>query len=311
MLHLVGSADQFELYKRSRGRQRFYHQHSETPSSFLPSLPSLLAGPQIARALLTPLAEEGVVPTTQTLGWNLEVTLALDRHPVREANVGCLARGTGPAADTAVVFTAHYDHLGVSTPNEAGDSIYNGFSDNAAGVAMLLAIAAARNNHAFRYSRVFLFFSGEERGLLGSDYFVSNPDWPLERMRAVINLDAGAPPGRPVSWHLAGVDSTRLGAIARAVAETRGWEVATSPPRANSDYFPFAREGVPAVFIIPGRQPYEGTTENETRALVERWDRYHRAGDRWAMDFPFAGLGRYAGFALAIADALDDPMNNP
>ncbi len=140
-------------------------------------------------------------------------------------NVACHLSGADAGArDTAIAFTAHYDHLGVSVPDASGDSIYNGFSDNAAGVAMLLGIAqaAARGRvPPLRHSVLFLFFSGEERGLLGSDHFVTAPPWPLERMAAVINLDAGAPPGAPVSWRLAGVDSSGIGGVARAAPEPR------------------------------------------------------------------------------------------
>ena len=101
------------------------------------------------------------------------------------------------------------------------------------------------------------------------------------------------------------MDSTGLGAVAIAVAAARGWTVSTSPARANSDHYPFIREGVPGVFVIPGPLPYEGMTTEASQALRNRWDRYHQAGDAWAEDFPFGGLARYAEFALAIATALD------
>ena len=147
--------------------------------------------------------------------------------------------------------------------------------------------------------------TGEERGLLGSDHYVADPLWPLDRTLAVVNLDAGAPPAMPVSWRLAGVDSSGLGAAAIRVARDRGWEVATSPPRANSDYFPFHRAGIPAVFVIPGPAPYEGLTADSSAALRSRWDRYHQASDHWYPRFPFEGLRRYAEFALLILGEVD------
>jgi Zn-dependent M28 family amino/carboxypeptidase len=152
---------------------------------------------------------------------------------------------------------------------------------------------------------LLLFFTGEEAGLLGSDYYVTRPLWPLYQVRAVINLDAGAPPAPPVTWRLAGVDSSGLGATALAIAAARGWTATTSPPRPNSDYFPFIREGVPAVFIIPGAGPYEGLTADSSDALRRRWDRYHEPDDEWAEDFPFGGLRRYAEFALSLVRAID------
>ncbi len=302
MIHLVGDEGAYQLYARSRGATRLYHREADVRSSFLPELPSVLAGPRIARALL-----EGRSPTA--LPWTVAVHVALEQRPVDAANVACVLPGADPARrDTAIVFTAHYDHLGIGTPDESGDSLYNGFSDNAAGVAMLLAIArslAGDRSAPLDYSAVFLFLSGEERGLLGSDYYVAHPMWPLERTAAVVNLDAGAPPAPPTSWHLAGVDSTGLGAIAIGIAAEHGWDIATSSARPNSDYYPFAREGVPALFIIPGPAPYEGLTADSSKALRRRWDHYHQPDDEWAEDFPFSGLARYAGYALRIAREID------
>ncbi len=251
----------------------------------------------------------------QALRWSLDVVVALERRPLEARNVACVLPGGEPEArDTAVVFMAHYDHLGIGVPDADGDSIYNGFSDNAAGVAMLLAIARRLTENPFRHSVLFLFPSGEERGLLGSDHFVARPLWPLERIVAVINLDAGAPPAPPVRWQLAGVDSSGFGALAIAVAAERGWEITTSDARPNSDYFPFTREGVPGLLIIPGPLPYDGLSSDSSKTLRRRWDHYHRPSDEWAEDFPFDGLARYAEFAYRIGrqvDATPPPRRDP
>jgi hypothetical protein len=317
MLHLIPDQETFELYVRSRGPTRLYHRDSAVRSSFLPRLPSVIGGPRVAGTLLSAatLNRDGK-PLPQLLDWTVGVELALETEPVDDVNVGCRLRGTAARdRDTAVVLTAHYDHLGVSVPDASGDSVYNGFSDNAAGVGMLLAVAEALVRHRpLRHSVLFLFPAAEERGLLGSDYYVTHPLWPLNRTAAVINLDAGAPPGLPVSWRLAGVDSAGLGGLAIAVADGMGWQVRTSAARPNSDYFPFHREGVPAVFIIPGSEPYDGLSSDSSNALRRRWDHYHRASDHWSDAFPFGGLGRYAEFALRIvlaaggdSTALDPP----
>lgn len=310
MVHLVTDRDGFALYVRSRGNARYYHRDPSVRSSFLPSLPAVLAGPRVAGALLDGMritAEGDPIP--QQLAWEVRADIRTSTVNLDEENVACLLRGTDPtAADTAIVLTAHYDHLGIGVPDERGDSIYNGFSDNAVGVAMLLAIGASLTEVPGarpRHSVMLLFPTAEERGLLGSDYYVARPLWPLDRTLAVINLDAGAPPGRPVTWRLAGVDSTGLGRTAIRAAARRGWEVATSPARANSDYFPFHREGVPAVFVIPGPAPYEGLTADSSQALRARWDRYHQASDHWDAAFPLDGIVRYASFARAILAAVD------
>lgn len=304
-VHLVGE-EAFQLYARSRGSVRLFHA-DEIPSSFLPGRPSVIGGPRVARALLqgSIVGPDGA-PLPQALALSVHLELVADARPVTGVNVACRLPGLArPDDDSAIVFTAHYDHLGVGLPDAFGDSVYNGFSDNAAGVAMLLAIAEARIHDPPRCSWLFLFLTGEEGGLLGSDYYVAHPPWPLERTRAVINLDAGAPPSPPVRWRLAAVEGSRAAQAAAHVAATQGWSVTTSPARPNSDHYPFVRLGVPTVFIIPGAGPYEGLTADSSNALRRRWDRYHQPGDEWAEDFPWAGLARYAVYAYLVALALD------
>lgn len=278
------------------------------PGSLTPPLPVIVAGPALTRAALegTPLASGTPLPSG-SLGRRVTLRLDAARRPVSGRNVACLLPGADPRhRDTAIAFTAHYDHLGVGPPDQRGDSIYNGFSDNAAGVAMLLAIARAMKEHAEpRHSALFLFFTGEEHRLLGSDYYVARPLWPLARVRGVINLDAGAPAAPPASWRIAGGQGSPLGLLAVDVALARGWSATTSPARANSDYFPFARSGVPAIAVIPGPGRYQGLTADSSESLRRRWDFYHQPGDEWSADFPFSGLRRYAEYAYLIAVALD------
>jgi Zn-dependent M28 family amino/carboxypeptidase len=240
---------------------------------------------------------------------DLALSLHVARRPLGARNVACLLPGAAvEARDTAIVFAAHYDHLGVGAPDARGDSIYNGFSDNAAGVGMLLAIAQAMiqsPGEPMRYSVIFLFPTAEELGLLGSDYYVAHPLWPLARTAAVIALDAGAPPAPPASWRIAGGNASALGTLAVDVALAHGWSATVSPATPNSDYYPFARSGVPAVMIIPGPGPYEGLSTDSSVALRQAWNHYHEAADAWADDFPFRGLRRYAEYAYLVARAWD------
>ncbi|MFQ5702839.1 MAG: M28 family peptidase [Gemmatimonadales bacterium] len=311
ILHLVPDQRTYRLYRSSRGNTRLHHADSTVESSFLPKLPSVIAGPNLSYDLVaaTPLAR-GEAMSPGPLGLDVEYELELHRRSFEAGNVTCLLPGSSNvAADTAIAYSAHYDHLGIGIPDEHGDSIYNGFSDNAAGVAMLLAIAKAMVSdtaHPMRHSALFLFFTGEERGLLGSDYYASHPAWALAKTRAVINLDAGAPAGIPTSWRLAGVDTAGIGTVALQIGSERGWQITTSPARANSDYYPFVREGVEALFLVPGPGHYEGLSTDSSNALRKRWDSYHRPGDEWHGDFPFLGLERYAEYAYLIGRAIDD-----
>jgi hypothetical protein len=299
LVQVVDDSATFALYVASRGATLTLVADSSVVSSFFPVLPAVIVGPGMIPALRDALRAQRPV--------ELAVTFAT--RPLPAENVTCLLPGADAGErDTAIAFTAHFDHLGVSVPDASGDSIYNGFSDNAAGVAMLLAIGKAIRDGprgALRHSVLFLFFTGEERGLLGSDYFVAHPAYPLDRIRAVINLDAGAPPAPPWTWRLAGGTNNPLGALGVDVAAAQGWSATTSPATANSDYFPFVRHDVPAIFIVPGPAPYEGLSADSSQALRRRWDRYHQPGDAFYEDFPFTGLQRYAEYAYRIALAVD------
>ena len=294
----------YDLYARSRGDTRLLLDQPNTRSSLLRTMPTIAVGPAVTAAILG----SATPPQGGPLGVEIELHIEVERSSVPDRNVACLLSGRDPRArDTVIAFTAHYDHLGIGIPDQRGDSVYNGFSDNAAGAAMLLAIAKAfrEPRHAPAHSILFLFFAAEEQGLLGSDYYAAHPLWPLERTLGVINLDAGAPPGRPTSWRLAGIPRSPLALLATDVAHSRGWSATITQATPISDHFPFLRAGVPAVFIIPGPGPYEGMSIDSSQALRARWDHYHQPADEWAPDFPLAGLGRYAEYALLVARGVE------
>ncbi len=308
VVHLVGNEDLFTLYVRSRGPSRlFLAPEAGAPSSFIPGLPSLIVHPRLEAELLAGRTGAEGDSAFAVPGRRIQVSVATALRRLAARNVVARLPGRDAAQrDEQVVYTAHYDHLGISSPGERGDSIYNGFSDNAAGCAMLLAIAQALAARPPGRSVLFLWFTGEERGLLGSDYFVAHPPVSPARLVGVINLDAGAPPAPAVTWRVAGGTRSTLGAVVVDVARRAGWEATLAPATPNTDYFPFLRIGVPAVFLVPGPGAYENLTSDSSNALRRRWDRYHQAGDHWAPDFPFAGLVRYADFALRLGVALAD-----
>lgn len=301
LLQVVPDSSVFDLYDTSRGASRMAIADPDIPTSLLPTLPWILGSPRMAGDL--------GLGAIGPIGVELDVQLHVTRRAVSAKNVACLLPGSAAGArDTAIVLTAHYDHLGIGEPDQQGDSIYNGFSDNAAGVGMLLAIARAMGRvpgDSMRHSVIFLFPTAEERGLLGSDYYVARPLWPLARTAGVISLDAGAPPAPPTSWRISGGDRSPLGTLAVDVALAHGWSATTFPATPNSDHYPFTRSGVPGILIIPGPGPYEGLTSDSSVALGRVWNRYHQANDAWAPNFPFRGLQRYAEYAYFVARALD------
>ncbi len=326
VIQVIDDARRYRLFRQTRGESRLYLTDSTVRSSFIPPLPSVLAGPRMTVTLYRPLTGVGSgswndaylnglaagLPSPRELpGWRAEVAIGTRTRPVTASNVACLLPGRDAGAP-AIVVSAHYDHLGVGSPDATGDSIYNGFSDNAAGVAMALGIGEAfarqrRGGDGGLHDGLILFFAtGEEHGLLGSDYFVAHPLWPLPRIAGVINLDANGPAARPRSWRIAGEDGSTLVELVRQEALREGWEATLAQPAPGSDYYPFLRRGVPAVFFVPGDGAYEGlslTTSDSLRSAL--WGRYHMPDDRWDEDFPFEGLARYADFTAEVIRRLD------
>ena len=285
----LGSEAAVQGYHAQLGDTRWQLRDGPPDPVWQPDLPVVMVGPALAESLVATAAR-----------------LAFDPHAraqeITDHNVVGVLDGGVDAQRDVVVMTAHYDHLG-TMPGLDGDRIYNGFSDNAAGVSMLLAIARSASAAPPERPLLFLFTAAEEVGLLGSIHFVrAHPDI-VARTHALVNLDAGAPPAPPTRWRLAAGTRSWAGPVAAAVVESHGWTHRADPGSPNSDHWPFVALGVPAVFLIPDGG-FEGLDEAAAQRLVERWDRYHQPGDEWAADFPFGGLERYAALGRDIAYAL-------
>jgi Zn-dependent M28 family amino/carboxypeptidase len=169
-------------------------------------------------------------------------------------------RGSDPKlAGEAVVFSAHHDHFGIGEPDATGDRIYHGARDNAAGCSQLLAIARAFAALAERPRRsiLILFVAGEERGLLGSQYYARYPTFPPGKIAANVNYDGGNIFGRTHDVTLVSAGKSSLDRIAAGVAQRQGRVVRPDqfPDRGyyyRSDQFAFAKIGVPALYFADG-----------------------------------------------------------
>lgn len=177
-------------------------------------------------------------------------------HP---PNVVALLPGSDPArASEYVVFSAHFDHVGVGQPDATGDSIYNGADDDASGTAVLVEVAQAFASLETPPARslIFLAVSGEEKGLLGSLYFSSHPPVPIERIVADVNMDMVGRNAPDTVVQVGGEHST-LGPLAVEVAESApgiGLVVAPDPdPSENaffrSDHVAFVKYEIPSIFL--------------------------------------------------------------
>lgn len=209
--------------------------------------------------------------------------------------VGLLPGKSRP--DETVIYSAHHDHLGIGLPDANGDNIYNGALDNATGTAHVLeqARAFARGPRTDR-SIVFLFVAAEEKGLLGSEYYVSNPLFPLAKTAGVLNTDGGAIHGPARDFSMSG--SAKLGLLDLAIAEAAKQGRRFTPDEKveagyffRSDHFPFAKRGVPAISWRAGLDLVNGGTARG-KALSDDYTakRYHQPDDEWSPDWNLTGL---------------------
>jgi hypothetical protein len=239
---------------------------------------------------------------------------------IESPNVAGLLRGSDPRLrDEVVIYTAHLDHLGVGTPIN-GDSIYNGALDNAAGSAALMEVARAFASlrRAPRRSVLFLAVTGEEKGLIGSDYYAQHPTVPIRSIVANLNMD-----GLAVLYPLrqlvpAGAEHSSLDATVRQGAARTGIELGPDPyPEealfVRSDQYSFVRRGVPALYLDVGLKTDSGV---DAAALVQEWirTRYHTPQDDVGQPMDLVSGARHAQFnflvGLEIANASERPTWN-
>jgi hypothetical protein len=224
-------------------------------------------------------------------------------------NVVGICEGSDPILKSeAIVFTAHWDHLGVGRA-VLGDTIYNGAADNATGCALLLELARAWCGQFPRPKRsaIFLAVTAEEKGLLGSKYYAQNPLVPLTKTALNLNFDMILPLGVPETVVVTGAERTTAYPAVKAAAEKNGLTI-EEDQRAHlgifyrSDHFSFARGGVPAFSVAPGMSIKGKTKEFSTKAYKDFNDNaYHSPQDEMNPAWDFSGFVTIARFTLDVA----------
>lgn len=228
--------------------------------------------------------------------------------------VGMVEGSDAKLKNEYVVYTAHWDHLGIGTPDATGDKIYNGAYDNASGVATVLGIAEvlAKMPQKERPKRSFLFLfpTAEEQGLLGAEYFAANPLVPLNKIAANVNIDGVNFFGKVSDFMPLGAERSSIMNVIQEVAKERNLTVESDqrPEQGfffRSDHFPFAKVGVPAVslqhgdaFIQPlGKEAAEFQKEYNAKY-------YHQASDEFQEWWDISAMIQEAELGLAIGMKL-------
>lgn len=221
---------------------------------------------------------------------------------VESPNILGVLRGSDPKLrEQYVVYTAHVDHLGRCHPVD-GDDICHGAFDNASGVAALLEVARAftRLPHPPRRSILFAFVTGEEKGLLGSDYFANNPTVPKQDIVANVNIDSAPGLLYPLKDIVPlGVEHSSLSADVQQAAKMLGYQISPDPMPEEvffirSDQYSFVRQGIPAVDVSDGLQSSDPKLNGEK--IIKTWmtTLYHTPKDNMNQPFYYESAAKCA-----------------
>jgi Zn-dependent M28 family amino/carboxypeptidase len=325
MIAGAGTAAQpFSTIANYLSRRRVSLASAPTPSFKIPpvllssdaAMEKLFAGSGMAYAQVQAKAKSGEV-VSRDLGKTATIAMRLKFAEATSDNVVAVLEGSDPQLkNEAVVYSAHYDAYGT----ESG-RIYPGAADNALGTATIVAIAEAfaksfpKPSTRPRRSVIFLAVTGEEYGLLGAEYWVGHPTWPLEKLAADINFDGiGTEVYGPVKRIVGfGAEHSNLGAIFEDVSVATGNIVTPDPlPEENafvrSDHYAFVKRGVPALMLMGG-------PEGEPASWIPRMKKwlatdYHSPSDtvkpdwNWTGPLTLAKVGLIIGLRVANAEAM-------
>ena len=244
--------------------------------------------------------------TTGSGSWFLRHDRNKVAHLQSENVVGLLPGRDAKAKNEYVVYSAHWDHLGIG-PIVNGDSIYNGAEDNASGVADVLAVArAAASGTATKRSLLFVFVTAEESGLLGSEWFGQHPTIPKRQIVANINVDGGNVLGRTRDLTVLGDTKSSLGPMIAALVRPMGMRLSPDehPERGafyRSDHFSFAKVGIPSVSIGAGNDYSDHPAGWGSAQEQDYTDhRYHQPSDQYDPKFDLSGATQLSQILLRL-----------
>ena len=253
------------------------------------------AGGQDFDALKKAAVSKDFKPVALNAKANIEIKNTL--REINSNNVAGKVEGSDPnLKNEYVIYSAHWDHLG-RDPKLQGDQIFNGALDNASGVASLLEIAKAFTKLATppKRSILFLAVTAEEKGLLGSKYYATNPLYPLNKTLANINMDGVNQWGRTKDITMVGDDNSTLIDLLRETAAVQSRVVNPDPEPEKgfyyrSDHFEFAKQGVPALYTNSGID-YVGKDPNYGKQKRDEYTKkdYHKVSDEIKPDWDLTG----------------------
>jgi Zn-dependent M28 family amino/carboxypeptidase len=253
------------------------------------------------------------------LGLKASIAIKNTLRTIDSQNVVAKLEGSdSKLKDEYVVYSAHWDHLGIGAPVK-GDKIYNGALDNASGVATVLEIARAFTQIQPQPKRsiLFLMVTAEEQGLLGSQYYATNPLYPLNKTVANINIDGVNQWGRTKDFTVIGMGASDLDDYLKAAANEQGRVLRPDPEPEKgfyyrSDHFNFAKQGVPALdpdagIDFVGKDLAYGKTKRDEYTNND----YHAPSDQIKPDWDLTGAVDDAQLLLAVGYRVANASKMP
>src|SRR5947209_14500947 len=247
----------------------------------------------------------------------LNAHYAADTEVITSHNVVGLLPGS-KYPDETVIYSAHWDHLGIGKPDARGDTIYNGAVDNGSGVSQLIEQARvfAQGPRPER-SVVFLAVTAEEKGLLGSEYYATHPLYPLAKTVGVLNTDSMGVWGPEKNFSISGTAKLDLldDLIAAGKQEGRYFTPDPHPESGGfyrSDHFSFAKQGVPAISFKPGNDLLTGgIARGAALASDSTAKRYHQPADEFDPKWDFRGMAQDAYLLHLVGERLANSREWP
>ena len=256
------------------------------------------------------------------LGLKAKIEINSELKKLDSNNVVGIWEGSDPKLkDEYVIYTAHWDHLGVGAPNEKGDTIYNGALDNSSGVAQVLAIAEAFTKipkaEQPKRSQVFLFTTAEEQGLLGAEWYAAHPIYAPEKTAANLNIDGGNFFGLTRDFSALGAERSTLNTVVNDTLKERQMKfLADKYPEQGfffrSDHFPFAKIGIPSLSIRSG-EDYVGKQKGWAEKFFAEYNQkhYHQPSDEFNEDWQYDGMVQILDITMGIALKVSDAAKLP
>lgn len=300
------------------GQVADHHPEIEGTALFsVPTATELFAGAPITFEQALDAADAGT-PMSTPLGIEVTLSQKTDHEQVESPNViGIVPGSDAQLKDEYVVFSAHLDHVGIGAPVD-GDEIYNGFYDNAMGTALLIeaARAFAAMPEPPRRSILFIALTGEERGLIGSDYFAHYPTVPSDSLVANVNLDMPLllyPLADVIAF---GAEHSTLQQLIEPAVAAENFALTPDPVPEEvlfirSDQYSFVRQGVPSVFLVPGFTSKDPAIDGAAAFQEHLATHYHRPSDDSSRPVDWESALRFARANVRIGVAISNADDRP